>query len=221
MSDSDSSYESVEEEEFAPAASAKSRAAPPSGLDPAARSGSGSPPRAASSGHRGRPETRSVAPVRRDVTESWSPAAKGKGKGKGWTQSFRHCPHCWQRTSTFSSAVQQHEYWNYICLRWQRYNRGGITWEEAGEGAQRQKDRRERRHQQSMYSRALSAPAEYEMKEKKDRKRRPREKKRRTPSPVIKRERRRPPSNDSRDGCEPRIVRRRDGEYLMMKLKSK
>ena len=218
MSDSDSSYESVEEEEFAPAASAKSRAAPPP--DPAARSGSGSPPRAASSGHRGRPETRSVAPVRRDVTESWSPAAKGKGKGKGWTQSFRHCPHCWQRTSTFSSAVQQHEYWNYICLRWQRYNRGGITWEEAG-GAQRQKDRRERRHQQSMYSRALSAPAEYEMKEKKDRKRRQREKKRRTPSPVIKRERRRPPSNDSRDGCEPRIVRRRDGEYLMMKLKSK
>ena len=52
-------------------------------------------------------------------------------------------------------------------------------------------------------------------------KRRQREKKRRTPSPVIKRERRRPPSNDSRDGYEPRIVRRRDGEYLMMKLKSK
>ena len=223
MSDSDSSYESVEEEaEAAPAASAKSRAAPPASANPVTRSASPSSPRARSSG-RGRPETRSVAPARRDVSHSWSPALKGMGKGKGWGWSNRnrYCQHCWQRTSSFDSSVQQHEYWNYTCLRWQRFNRGGVTWEEAGEGAQRQKDRRERRHQQSMFSRVLSAPAEGDMKDKKDHKRRHKEKKRFTSSPVVERERRRPPSNDSRDDCEPRIVRRRGGEYLMMKLKSK
>ena len=164
MSDSDSSYESVaEEEEPAPAASAKSRAAPPAGLDPVVRSDS--PLRARSSG-RGRPVSRMVPPARREGSGSCSPAPKGKGKGKGWSYTYRWCPHCWQKTSIHESSVQQHEYWNYICLRWQRYNRGGITWKEAGAAAQRQKDRRETRYQQSMHSRGLSAPGDCKVKEK-------------------------------------------------------
>ena len=145
----------------APAAPAPPSAAPPSSAVPK------SPPegpRPAASGRRkkarapssedGASSSNSIseAPARgrsrsRDVVHARepSPPREGFSSGKGRQQSRIRCEICWQPVSVYQSAQDQHRRWNLICLQWQRYNQGGVSWEQAGASAVRRKARRDAR----------------------------------------------------------------------------
>ena len=185
----------------------------------------------------------SEAPARREVPDRFdsdlsssppcpgpvrpaSPEKKGYGTygggGGWWRSSGRHrgggtqdCPICWNEVGHSRSALEQHQRTNLQCLQWQRFNRGGVSWNDAMASAVRRKARRE--------TRAIAASAKMEVpiehgkgrretgEDGKREKEEPRPRRQRTskrdkrpvtPSPEVDRKRRRdrrPPSSDSDD----------------------
>jgi hypothetical protein len=55
------------------------------------------------------------------------------------------CDICWNEVGGFPSALDQHRRWNLECLRWQHYNEGDCSWEEARDRAMQTKMRRDAR----------------------------------------------------------------------------
>ena len=186
-----------------------------SGRDPCASS-----PSLSAAPDRGRGRSRDRTPAPREVAPSRS---KGKGKQRVL------CDICWQQTSSHQSAIDQHRRWNLLCLSWQRYNRGGISWEDAKQSAARRKARRDaralaemgypatktspvlraaparrpspspERPERSHHEGRRSTKENRSRKEKKLKKEVKAKSVRPSPSPEVVRRRRRPPSSDSDD----------------------
>ena len=84
--------------------------------------------------------SRPTSPDRRHYGERWW---RGNGRWKHW--GTQDCPICWNEVGTSQSALEQHQRTNLTCLQWQRYNRGGVSWNDAKVSAVRRKARREAR----------------------------------------------------------------------------
>ena len=78
---------------------------------------------------------------RRETSPPREAEPVGRPKGKGKRRVI--CDICWQQTSAHQSAIDQHRRWNLLCLSWQRFNRGGISWEGAKASAAKRKARRD------------------------------------------------------------------------------
>lgn len=235
LTSSSSSEETVEveesesSEEFAPEATAKSAARPthppPQPPQPPRRSeerrGRSEEPRF---GKRGRSPARRADTSRGGAKRPRSPeqGPKGKGKGDKGGENRVQCPFCHQLVSNNIAAMSQHQYWNWTCLRWQRYN-AGLNWEESAVAASRQKQRRDDRARRQLgmpvetpeppkaaparKSRTVSKPVA--VSEKHDKKRK-KDKRRKapvvSPSPEVRRGRggkKPPPSSSDSEGHGP------------------
>ena len=101
-----------------------------------------------------RRERRPISPERPPSTVSTGGKGKSKGKGK------ITCPHCWARISrTSESSMDQHQFWNTVCLAWQVYSQGNVSWARAQEDAERIKRFREMTHPDDMENAIASGPA--------------------------------------------------------------
>ena len=99
-------------------------------------------------------ERRPISPERPPSTVSTGGKGKSKGKGK------ITCPHCWARiSSTSESSMDQHQFWNTVCLAWQVYSQGNVSWARAQEDAERIKRFREMTHPDDMENAIASGPA--------------------------------------------------------------
>ena len=99
----------------------------------------------------------SPAPARREArkAEADSPPAAAPAKAappekrprvrgrRAWGSQM--CDICWNEVGGFPSALDQHRRWNLECLRWQHYNEGDCSWEEARDRAMQTKMRRDAR----------------------------------------------------------------------------
>ena len=92
-----------------------------------------------------RRERRPISPERPPSTVSTGRKNNSKGKGK------ITCPHCWARISrTSESSMDQHQFWNTVCLAWQVYSQANVSWARAQEDAERIKRFREMTHPDDM-----------------------------------------------------------------------
>ena len=99
---------------------------------------------------RGRSPGRRPAGTRGGAKRPRSPSVGPKGKGRDSKGENRvQCRYCHQLVGNNIAAMSQHQYWNWTCLRWQRYGRG-MSWEEAATAASRQKQRRDERARREM-----------------------------------------------------------------------
>ena len=133
------------------------------------------------------------------------------GRHKSW--GTQDCPICWNEVGNSNSALDQHQRTSLTCLQWQRYNRGGLSWNEALQSAVRCKARREARaiaasakvdvavEHGKGHPRELGEDRTHETGEgHKRRKRKSKKKRPVTPSPEVERKRHRdhrPPSSDT------------------------
>ena len=80
--------------------------------------------------------SRPASPERKAFGGWWRPM----GRHKSW--GTQDCPICWNEVGNSNSALDQHQRTSLTCLQWQRYNRGGLSWNEALQSAVRCKARR-------------------------------------------------------------------------------
>ena len=141
---------------------------------------------------------RGEAAVRLRSSDRGAPRESQKGPGR------TRCPDCHKSMANFASSVSQHRYWNEWCLRHQIFNKGGVSWEEAGDLAWETKERRQRRHDERLRQEAKhdDAPPAPRLESRADRKDQKEKKKRRiSPSPDVRRptKERKPPRDPSSD----------------------